>query len=93
MLPPLSETYGDVTLEHAYAIGEIVGNYTTAEVMDNPLNALVWLANHLGTRGLVLKPGDVVMSGGVSKLLRPQAGDTIQASFTRLGTVSVTIVP
>ena len=73
--------------------GENAGNYTTAEVMDNPLNALVWLANHLGTRGLALKPGDIVMSGGVTKMLRPQAGDTIQASFTRLGTVSVTIVP
>lgn len=38
--------------------GEIVGTYTAAEVMDNPLNALAWLANHLGTRGLALKPGD-----------------------------------
>ncbi len=92
-ITPLEEvnlTLEEVVYEHN---GEIAGNYTTAEVMGNPLNALVWLANHLGTRGLALKPGDVVMSGGVTKMLRPQAGDTIRASFTRLGTVSVTVVP
>ena len=73
--------------------GELVGSYTAAEVMDNPLNALAWLANHLGARGLALEPGDVVMSGAISGLLRPKAGDTIRASFTRLGTVSATVVP
>ena len=73
--------------------GEIVGTYTAAEVMGNPLNALAWLANHLATRGLALKPGDVVMSGAISKVLRPKAGDTIRARFTRLGSVSVKFVP
>ncbi|MFQ6030914.1 MAG: 2-keto-4-pentenoate hydratase, partial [Dehalococcoidia bacterium] len=80
----------EVVYEHN---DEIVGSYTAAEVMDNPLNALAWLANHLGTRGLALQPGDVVMSGAISQLLRPKAGDTIRATFTNLGAVSVTIVP
>ena len=66
----------EVVYEHN---GQIVGTYTAAEVMGNPLNALAWLANHLGTRGLALKPGDVVMSGSISKLLRPKAGDTVRA--------------
>ena len=73
--------------------GEIVGTYTAAEVMGNPLNALAWLANHLGTRGLALKPGDVVISGAISKMLRPKAGDTIRARFTRLGSVAIKVVP
>jgi 2-oxopent-4-enoate/cis-2-oxohex-4-enoate hydratase len=73
--------------------GEIVGTYTAAEVMGDPLNALAWLANHLGSRGLALKPGDVVMSGAISKMLRPKAGDSICAKFTRLGSVSVKVVP
>jgi 2-oxopent-4-enoate/cis-2-oxohex-4-enoate hydratase len=80
----------EVVCEHN---GEIVGTYTAAEVMDNPLNALAWLANHLGTRGLALKPGDVVMSGAISKMLRPKVGDTIRAKFTRLGSVSISVVP
>ena len=37
--------------------GGIVGTYTAAEVMGDPLNALAWLANHLAIRGLALEPG------------------------------------
>jgi 2-keto-4-pentenoate hydratase len=77
-----------VTYEHN---GEVVGKHRTAEVMGNPLNALAWLANHLGTRGLALKPGDVVMSGSISKLLRPKAGDTIRARFEHLGAIRFTV--
>jgi 2-oxopent-4-enoate/cis-2-oxohex-4-enoate hydratase len=73
--------------------GEIVGTYTAAEVMGNPLNALAWLANHLGARGLALKPGDIVMSGAISKIVRPKAGDTVRARFGQLGSVGIKVVP
>jgi 2-keto-4-pentenoate hydratase len=73
--------------------GEIVGTYTAAEVMGNPLNALAWLANHLGASGLTLKPGDIVMSGAISKIVRPKAGETIRAKFAHLGSVSIKVVP
>jgi 2-keto-4-pentenoate hydratase len=69
--------------------GAIVATNTAAEVLGNPLNSLTWLANHLGTRGLALRAGDVVMTGSVSLLLRPKAGDSVRATFTRLGSVSV----
>ena len=72
--------------------GEVVGTYTASEVMGNPLNALAWLANHLGTRGLALKPGDIVMSGAISKLLRPKPGDSIGAKFAHLGSASLKVV-
>lgn len=72
--------------------GEIVGTHTAAEVMGNPLNALAWLANHLETRGLELKAGDIIITGSISKLLRPKAGDTIRARFTRLGSVAIKVV-
>jgi 2-keto-4-pentenoate hydratase len=69
--------------------GTIAATATAAEVMGNPLNSLAWVANHLGTRGLGLRAGDVVMTGSVSKLLRPRAGDTVRATYTRLGSTSV----
>ena len=69
--------------------GAVAATNTAAEVMGNPLTSLAWVANHLGGRGLGLRAGDVVMTGSVSKLLRPRAGDTIRASYTRLGSVSV----
>jgi 2-keto-4-pentenoate hydratase len=69
--------------------GTLAATATAAEVMGNPLNSLAWVANHLGARGLGLRPGDVVMTGSVSKLLRPRVGDTVRATYTRLGSVSV----
>jgi 2-keto-4-pentenoate hydratase len=80
----------EVVYEHN---GEVVGTYTAAEVMGNPLNALAWLANHLATRGLALQPGDIVMSGAISQMLRPKVGDTIRATFAHLGSVHVKVVP
>jgi 2-keto-4-pentenoate hydratase len=60
----------EVVYEHN---GEVVGTYTAAEVMGNPVNALAWLANHLATRGLALHPGDIVMSGAISKCCGPKS--------------------
>lgn len=80
----------EVVFEHN---GEIVGTYTSAEVMGDPLKAVVWLANHLATRGLALMPGDIIMSGAISKAVRASVGDAFRARFTHLGTVSFKVVP
>ena len=72
--------------------GAIVATNTAAEVLGSPTNSLAWIANQLGARGLGLKAGDIVMSGSVSILLRPKAGDAIRATFTRLGSVAARFV-
>ena len=71
--------------------GTVAATNTAAEVLGNPLNSLAWIANHLGSRGLALRAGDLVMSGSVSRLLPAGAGDTVQATFTRLGSVGVRV--
>lgn len=72
--------------------GERVGTATAAEVMGNPLNSLAWLANAVGGLGGALRAGNIVMTGSISKVLRPKAGDAVRASFTRLGSVSCRFV-
>lgn len=72
--------------------GVVAATNTAAEVMGNPLNSLAWIANHLGRRGLGLKAGETVMTGSVSKLLKPKAGDTVRATYTRLGSVGARFV-
>ena len=92
---PLSEVGGlDLALEGVvYAHnGRVVATNTAAEVMGNPLSSLAWIANHLGARGLGLRAGDIVMSGSISTLLRPKAGDSVSARFTRLGVVGARFV-
>lgn len=72
--------------------GAVVATNTAAEVLGSPLNSLAWLANDLGKRGLGLKAGQVVMTGSVSALVRPKAGDSVRATYTRLGSVSARFV-
>lgn len=89
---PLTPVAGfDLALEGVvYELnGQVAATNTAAEVMGTPLNSLAWIANHLGERGLGLRSGDLVMSGSISTLLRPKAGDIVGARFTRLGSVSV----
>ncbi len=70
----------------------VAATNTAAEVMGNPLNSLAWLANTLGRMGRSLSARDVVLTGSISKVLRPKAGDSARASFTRLGSVSCRFV-
>jgi 2-keto-4-pentenoate hydratase len=72
--------------------GAVVATNTAAEVLGNPINSLVWIANHLGARGFGLSAGQVVMTGSVSTLVHPKAGDTVRATYTRLGSVSARFV-
>ncbi len=72
--------------------GGVAATNTGAEVLGHPFNSLAWIANHLGARGGGLRAGDLVMSGSISSLLRPGAGDTVSARFTRLGGVSARFV-
>ena len=72
--------------------GQVVATNTAAEVLGNPLISLAWLANTLGRMGRGLAAGDVVLSGSISKILRPERGESVRASFTRLGSVSCRFV-
>lgn len=72
--------------------GQVIGTATGAEVGGTPLTSVVWLANKLGEWGLSLHPGDIVLAGSLSKILRPRAGESVRARFTHLGSVSARFV-
>lgn len=59
-----------------------------AQVLGNPLNSVIWLANQLVARGLALEPGTMVMSGSFTKQYSVHKGDHISARFTEFGEVS-----
>lgn len=67
--------------------GQMVATQTAAEVLGNPLVSLAWAANTLGRMGRGLHAGDIVLTGSISKVLRPAAGQSVRAAFTRLGSV------
>lgn len=55
-----------------------------SDVLEHPLNAVVWLAQDLQRQGLALKKGDLVSVGSFSKLLPPKTGQHIQVQYQGL---------
>ena len=55
-----------------------------SDVLEHPLNAVVWLAQDLQRQGLSLKKGDLVSVGSFSKLLPPKRGLKVQAHYQGL---------
>lgn len=84
---------GDLTPEEVVFCrnGEELSRTLGTDLMGDPLNALAWLANALGARGITLRAGEVVMSGAVSALVRATPGDEFTANYSALGQVSVTV--
>lgn len=78
-----------VTLERN---GQEEGTATGAAAAGHPAAGVAWLANLLATRGEALRPGDVVLTGGLTRAVPLDAGDEIAATFddgTRRVRVSV----
>jgi 2-keto-4-pentenoate hydratase len=73
-----------------YRGGVIAGTGAGGAVLGSPVNALVWLANALGARGVALEAGHVILPGSLCAAIPFSAGDTITAVFDRIGAVSIT---
>jgi len=71
--------------------GEFLDEATSDAVLGNPLNAIVWLANEVGTYGISIEPGMFVLSGALSKAVLFEQGDRFTADFGVLGNVTVFI--
>lgn len=72
--------------------GEVVGTGAGGAVLGSPINALVWLANTLGKRGISLEAGHVILPGAICAMVPVAAGDTITATFAGLGSVTARFV-
>jgi 2-keto-4-pentenoate hydratase len=70
--------------------GEVAGSGAGAAVLGSPVNALVWLANTLGARGVALEAGHVILPGAVCAMVPVEPGDTFTATFSGLGSVTAT---
>lgn len=72
--------------------GVLLGGGKGSDVLEHPLNAVVWLAQALQKEGITLKPGDLVSLGSFSPLLPPKPGLKVQANFQGLpGAVPVLV--
>ena len=64
--------------------GEDMDSGFGRDVLDHPLNAVVWLAQDLQKQGLSLKKGDLVSVGSFSKLMPPKPGLKVEVQYQGL---------
>lgn len=64
--------------------GALLGGGKGSDVLEHPLNAVVWLAEALQKEGITLKPGDLLSLGSFSPLLPPKPGLSVQADYQGL---------
>lgn len=70
--------------------GEVVREGTGSNVLDGPLSAMTWLANHCD-RSPGLRAGHITNTGSCTPMYFAEPGDVAVADFGPLGTVTVEI--
>jgi len=70
--------------------GELVAEGLSSAALGSPLRSTAWLANKLLQFGVSLEPGDVVISGGITKMFPVKAGDEFH--FTLTGQPDLTVM-
>lgn len=68
---------------------ELIATGAGAAALGHPAHAIAWLANKLHDYDIVLKKGELILPGALSGAVSVVAGDTIQADFGALGSVTV----
>ncbi|MFA9446090.1 2-keto-4-pentenoate hydratase [Egicoccus sp. AB-alg6-2] len=69
--------------------GELVDTGCGAATLGDPAAAVAWLANTLGSRGVRLEPGQLILTGALHKAVPLARGDHFVAEFDRIGSVDV----
>ena len=92
LCPPdaLDLQYEGVTVEYN---GQLHGSGTGFEVMGNPVNPVVWLANKLAEFGDRLRAGEIIISGSMVTPVAVKPGDYVKATYSRMGSVGASFTP
>jgi 2-keto-4-pentenoate hydratase len=84
--PDLKGVRGRATKDRV-AIGEGHGR----DILGHPFNSVAWLASQLGSRGVRLKAGQVVMTGSVMKTVFPLEDANYRFDLEEIGFVEVRV--
>lgn len=94
--PPLTPYPKDLDLGEmiieSWRNGEVVQQVRGREAIDDQLQSVAWLANHLAEYGRALEPGHCIITGAILRPLPIAKGDRWETRFSSLGTVSATFL-
>ena len=71
----------DMDVVLADGSGAVLGKGKGSDILEHPLNAVVWLAQALAKEGLAMKPGELISLGSFSPLLPPKPGLKATVSY------------
>ncbi len=66
---------------------KLMDSGNTKNVLNNPLNAALWLINNLAKKGETLLKGQFISSGSCTKPSKIYSGNNIKAQFEQLGNI------
>jgi 2-keto-4-pentenoate hydratase len=69
--------------------GALVGTASGAASLGHPAAAVAWLVRSLAADGEGLRAGDVILSGGLTAAVNVAAGDVVNVTIDRLGSVEL----
>lgn len=69
--------------------GSVVSTGAGIACLDDPVNAVVWLVNKLGTLGVEIEAGEIILSGALGPVSPVVPGDNVTASIGRMAEVAV----
>jgi 2-oxo-hept-3-ene-1,7-dioate hydratase len=75
-----------------YKNSEIEETGVAAGVLGHPALGVAWLANKLGSHGVTLEPGHLILAGSFTRVVFAGKGDTLHADFGALGGIAVQFV-
>ena len=74
----------DMNVSLTDGAGARLGGGKGSDILEHPLNAVVWLAGALAQEGLAMQPGDLISLGSFSPLLPPKSGLSVTATYEGL---------
>ena len=86
---PKELALGEITAE-VKTDDNVIATLIGAEVIDDQLQSLAWLANQLADFGRALEAGQCVITGSFTKPLPIKQGESWETSFSTVGSVAAT---
>ena len=82
--PALVEALASMTVKLVDQDGKELDIAKGSAILDNPLNAVLWLVKDLNASGIALKRGDLLSLGSFSRLLPPKPGTGAKVTYEGL---------
>src|SRR5581483_10386544 len=72
--------------------GDVVATGAGAAALGSPITSVAWLANTLGSLGMSLNAGEVILSGALAAMVPAAVGDSFRVEIGGLGSCAVRFV-